>query len=72
MIFILSTAYNIEKEEILMNLLGVLIFAIQMLIIFYLYFLIIILKDELANMKTKQHSLEEKLNGKEKNNGTYN
>lgn len=55
-----------------MNLLGILIFAIQMLIFFYLYFLIIILKDELTNMKTKQHSLEEKLNGKEKNNGTYN
>ena len=51
-----------------MNLLSVLIFAIQMLIIFYLYFLIIILKDELANMKTKQHSLEEKLNREEKNN----
>ena len=51
-----------------MNLLSVLIFAIQMLIIFYLYFLIIVLKDELTHIKTKQHSLEEKLNGKEKNN----
>lgn len=51
-----------------MNLLSMLIFAIQMLIIFYLYFLIIVLKDELAHIKTKQHSLEEKLNREEKNN----